>query len=130
MDWLLTGAYHAALMRRPNRLHGLTEFATSGVRATRDSSRRSRPDLRKCVLKERTRQSSTIWCEADWHAAGLCDGSIDLGTGVVDATTSPELRQVPLFADRMVGVVRTGHRLPKGVLPLPINESDRRSGVG
>jgi DNA-binding transcriptional LysR family regulator len=47
-------------------------------------------------------------------AAGLRDGSIDLETGVVDATTSPELRQVPLFADRMVGVVRTGHKLRRG----------------
>ncbi|MGE0392447.1 MAG: LysR family transcriptional regulator, partial [Vicinamibacterales bacterium] len=46
-------------------------------------------------------------------AAGLRDGSVDLETGVVDAATSPELRQVPLFADRMVGVVRTGHALRK-----------------
>ena len=47
-------------------------------------------------------------------ASGLRDGSVDLETGVVDATTSPELRQVPLFADRMVGVVRAGHGLRKG----------------
>jgi DNA-binding transcriptional LysR family regulator len=44
-------------------------------------------------------------------AAGLRDGSVDLETGVVDRTTRPELRQVPLFADRMVGVMRAGHRL-------------------
>ena len=47
-------------------------------------------------------------------ASGLRDGSVDLETGVVDATTSPELRQVPLFADRLVGVVRAGHGLRKG----------------
>jgi DNA-binding transcriptional LysR family regulator len=41
----------------------------------------------------------------------LRDGSVDLETGVVDATTSPELRQLPLFTDRLVGVVRPGHRL-------------------
>ncbi len=46
-------------------------------------------------------------------AAGLRDGSVDLETGVVDETTSPELRQVPLFVDRMVGVVRAGHTLHK-----------------
>jgi DNA-binding transcriptional LysR family regulator len=46
-------------------------------------------------------------------AAGLRDGSVDLETGVVDATTSPELRQLPLFVDRMVGVVRAGHALRK-----------------
>ncbi len=44
-------------------------------------------------------------------AAGLRDGSVDVETGVVDATTSPELRQVSLFADRLVGVVRAGHAL-------------------
>jgi DNA-binding transcriptional LysR family regulator len=44
-------------------------------------------------------------------AAGLRDGAVDLETGVVDRTTSPELRQLPLFADRMVGVMRAGHRL-------------------
>ncbi len=47
-------------------------------------------------------------------AAGLRDGSVDLETGEVAATTSPELRQVLLFADRMVGVVRAGHTLRKG----------------
>ena len=46
-------------------------------------------------------------------AAGLRDGSVDLETGVVDESTSPELRQVPLFVDRMVGVVRAGHTLHK-----------------
>lgn len=47
-------------------------------------------------------------------AAGLRDGSVDLETGVVDATTSPELRQVTLSTDRIVGVVRAGHALGKG----------------
>jgi DNA-binding transcriptional LysR family regulator len=46
-------------------------------------------------------------------ALGLRDGSVDLETGVVDQTTSPELRQVPLFADRLVAVVRSGHALHK-----------------
>ena len=44
-------------------------------------------------------------------AAGLRDGTIDLETGVVDESTGPELRQVPLFVDRLVGVVRAKHRL-------------------
>lgn len=46
--------------------------------------------------------------------AGLREGTIDLETGVVDQTTSPELRQLPLFTDRLVGVVRARHRLRKG----------------
>lgn len=44
-------------------------------------------------------------------AVALRDGTVDLETGVVDETTSPELRQLPLFTDRLVAVVRTGHRL-------------------
>jgi len=46
--------------------------------------------------------------------AGLREGTVDLETGVVDQTTIPELRQLPLFNDRLVGVVRAGHRLRKG----------------
>ncbi len=45
--------------------------------------------------------------------AGLRDGTVDLETGVVDDTTSPELLQRPLFTDRMVGVVRAGHPLAR-----------------
>ncbi len=43
--------------------------------------------------------------------ASLRDGSVDLETGVVDDDTRPELRQAPLFTDRLVGVVRRGHPL-------------------
>ncbi|MGE3345548.1 MAG: LysR family transcriptional regulator [Vicinamibacterales bacterium] len=46
-------------------------------------------------------------------ASGLRDGTVDLETGVVDDTTSPELRRVPLFEDRLVGVVRSDHALRK-----------------
>lgn len=45
--------------------------------------------------------------------AGLRDGSVDLETGVVDETTSPELLQMPLFIDHLVAVVRAGHPLSK-----------------
>ena len=44
----------------------------------------------------------------------LRDGAVDLETGVVDKSISPELRQLPLFRDRYVGVVRAGHPLSKG----------------
>jgi DNA-binding transcriptional LysR family regulator len=44
---------------------------------------------------------------------GLRDASVDLETGVVDSTTSPELLQLPLFTDRLVGVVRAGHVLSR-----------------
>ncbi|MEO6877740.1 MAG: LysR family transcriptional regulator [Gemmatimonadaceae bacterium] len=43
----------------------------------------------------------------------LRDGTVDLETGVVEKTTSPELRAQALFRDRLIGVVRRGHRLSK-----------------
>lgn len=44
----------------------------------------------------------------------LRNGTIDLETAVINAATSPELRTQPLFTDRFVGVVRSGHPLSKG----------------
>ncbi|MEO7178117.1 MAG: LysR family transcriptional regulator [Allosphingosinicella sp.] len=49
--------------------------------------------------------------KADRDSAPLRDGRVDLETGVVGATTGPELRASTLFRDRFVGVVRPGHRL-------------------
>lgn len=47
-------------------------------------------------------------------SAALRDGSVDLETGVVGGTTSPEVRSRALFEDRFIGVVRTGHPLSQG----------------
>jgi DNA-binding transcriptional LysR family regulator len=71
------------------------------------------PDLIQCVMKDAPGIRLRFVARQTRDAAGLRDGSVDLETGVVDETTSPELRQVPLFADRMVGVVRAGHRFRK-----------------
>ena len=50
----------------------------------------------------------------DRESTALRDGSVDLETGVVTRTTSPEIRTQALFRDRFVGVVRKGHALAKG----------------
>jgi DNA-binding transcriptional LysR family regulator len=50
----------------------------------------------------------------DRDGAPLRDGTVDLETGVVAATTSPELRSQALFRDRFIGAVRMGHPLSKG----------------
>jgi DNA-binding transcriptional LysR family regulator len=50
----------------------------------------------------------------DKDSASLRERSVDLETGVVDASTSPELRTQALFRDRLVGVVRAGHALCRG----------------
>ncbi|MGE3277538.1 MAG: LysR family transcriptional regulator [Vicinamibacterales bacterium] len=46
-------------------------------------------------------------------SAALRDGLVDLETGVVGATTSPELREVRLFSDRFVAVMRRDHTLAR-----------------
>ncbi len=47
-------------------------------------------------------------------STALREGAVDLETGLVDETTSPEVRTQALFRDRLVGVVRVGHSLCKG----------------
>ncbi|WP_374513599.1 LysR family transcriptional regulator [Niveibacterium sp.] len=44
----------------------------------------------------------------------LRDGRIDLETGVIGESTSPELRVQALFRDRFIGVVRADHPLCQG----------------
>lgn len=50
----------------------------------------------------------------DKDSAPLRDGDVDLETGVIDGMTAPELRAMPLFVDRWVGVVRPDHDLTRG----------------
>ncbi|MGY2262064.1 LysR family transcriptional regulator [Pseudomonas sp. SDO55104_S430] len=50
----------------------------------------------------------------DKDSASLRDGTVDLETGVVGKTASPELRTQGLFRDRFIGVVRVGHSLSDG----------------
>ena len=50
----------------------------------------------------------------DKESTSLREGAVDLETGVVVETTSPELRVRALFRDRLAGVVRKGHPLSRG----------------
>jgi len=49
-------------------------------------------------------------------STGLRDGSVDLETGVVDESIGPEVQAKTLFRDHLIGVVRRGHPLAKGVM--------------
>jgi DNA-binding transcriptional LysR family regulator len=69
------------------------------------------PDLVARLLRDAPGVRLRFVARQTRDSAGLREGSIDLETGVVDATTSPEVRQVPLFADRLVAVMRAGHAL-------------------
>lgn len=50
----------------------------------------------------------------DKDSAPLREGMVDLETGVIEPSTSPELRVQALFRDRYVGVMRQGHPLRRG----------------
>lgn len=61
------------------------------------------PGVRLCFVQKTNKDNSS-----------LRDGMVDLETGVVGKTTGPEFRSQPLFKDRFIGVVRSGHALSKG----------------
>jgi DNA-binding transcriptional LysR family regulator len=65
----------------------------------------------------------------DKESAPLREGAVDLETGVVGETTGPEVRAQALFRDRLVGVVRAGHRLGRGRVTPARYASARHVGV-
>ena len=62
-------------------------------------------------------------------SAPLREGTVDLETGVLEQTTSPELRVQSLFRDRFVGVVRKGHPLSRGKITPARYAASRHIGV-
>jgi DNA-binding transcriptional LysR family regulator len=52
--------------------------------------------------------------KADKDGAALRDGAVDLETGLLDASSAPDLRTRALFRDGLIGVVRAKHPLAKG----------------
>ncbi|OIN53002.1 LysR family transcriptional regulator [Pseudomonas azotoformans] len=54
--------------------------------------------------------------KTDKDSAMLREGRVDLETGVVDPSASPELLTQALFRDRLVGVVRSGHALSQATV--------------
>ncbi|MDB6169568.1 MAG: transcriptional regulator, LysR family [Verrucomicrobia bacterium] len=62
-------------------------------------------------------------------SAPLREGTVDLETGVVAKTTSPEVRVQALFRDRIIGVVRNGHPLSKGKITSSRYATGRHIGI-
>ena len=54
----------------------------------------------------------------DKDSAPLREGAVDLETGVVGQSASPELRTRALFQDRYIGVMRAAHPLGRGNVTL------------
>ena len=65
----------------------------------------------------------------DKDSTPLRDGSVDLETGVVGKTTSPEVRVQALFRDRFIGVVRMGHPLSQGKITPTRYATGRHIGI-
>jgi DNA-binding transcriptional LysR family regulator len=65
------------------------------------------PGIRLCFLQKPNKESTS-----------LRDGTVDLETGVIETTTSPELRTRALFSDRFIGLVRVGHPLEIGEVTI------------
>ena len=61
------------------------------------------PGAKLCFVQKPDRESTL-----------LREGSVDLEIGVVGKATSPEVQVQPLFQDRFIGVVRSGHDLTQG----------------
>lgn len=76
------------------------------------------PALLKRLRAEAPNVILQFVAKPDKESAPLREGEVDIETGVIDLTTAPEMRAVPLFEDRWVGVVREGHPLTKGKVTL------------
>jgi len=72
------------------------------------------PDLLHRMRAEAPKSVLQFVAKPDKGSAPLREGEVDIETGVIDSTTAPELRAIPLFEDRWVGVIRDDHRLAKG----------------
>jgi len=72
------------------------------------------PALLQSMRAEAPRAILQFVAKPDKESAPLREGEIDIETGVIDLTTAPEMRAVPLFEDRWVGVVHDGHPLARG----------------
>lgn len=72
------------------------------------------PDLMARVGEEAPGVRLRFVQKPDKDSTPLRDGTVDLETGVVGMTTSPEVRAQALFRDRFIGVVRQGHALARG----------------
>lgn len=76
------------------------------------------PDLIARVGREAPGVRLRFVPKPDKDSTPLREGRVDLETGVVETTTSPELQTQALFRDRFVGVVQSGHPLSRGRMTL------------
>lgn len=105
----------AQAVLRPVEVMDLNKIARTFTLRTSDGFVESfGPALIKRVGVEAPGIRLRFMLKPDKDSASLRDGSVDLETGIVGATTGPEVRAQALFRDRFIGVVRAGHPLSQG----------------
>jgi len=103
-----------AVLRPAERLELARVVRTFTLRTSEGFAETFGPGLIARVAGEAPGVRLRFMHKPDKESTSLRDGSVDLETGVVGKTTSPELRAQVLFRDRLIGVVRAGHSLAKG----------------
>ncbi|AUX22272.1 LysR family transcriptional regulator [Sorangium cellulosum] len=105
----------AGAVLRPDQAIDLTRLARTFTLRTSDGFVESfGPDLLARIGEEAPGVRLHFLQKPDKDSAPLRDGRVDLETGVIEASLGPEVRSQALFRDRLVGVVRAGHRLSAG----------------
>lgn len=100
-----------AILRPTDQLSLVTLKRTFTLRASDGFAETFGPALIRRVRQEAPGVQLRFVRKLDKDSQGLRDGTIDLETGVVADTISPEIRSRALFADRYIGVVRGDHPL-------------------
>ncbi|MBI3791102.1 MAG: LysR family transcriptional regulator [Gemmatimonadetes bacterium] len=105
----------SAAVLRPDREVDLARLArTFTLRTSEGFVENFGPAILRLVRREAPGVRLRFVPKADKEGTALREGIVDLETGVIEPTTSPELRAQALFHDRYVGVVRAGHPLARG----------------
>lgn len=108
-------AEEAEAVLRPERVLDVSALDRAFTLRTSDGFvERFGPALLAKVRSEAPGVRLNFLQKADKDSTPLRDGRIDLETGVVEASLGPEVRTQALFGDRLLGVVRAGHRLSQG----------------
>ena len=103
-----------AVLRPTEKLNLKQVVRTFALRTSEGFVENFGPDLIARVGEEAPGVRLFFMQKSDKHSTPLRDGIVDLETGVVEATTAPELHVQALFRDNHIGVVRVGHPLSKG----------------
>lgn len=108
----------AALLRPRDRLELGTLDRTFTLRTSDGFAETFGPSLIELVQSEAPNVRLRFIRKLDKSSEGLRDGSIELETGVVSSSISPEIKAQALFVDRYIGVVRSGHPLCRTPLAM------------